>query len=1197
MATQLFFSNDIEKLAGALCDEIYRRPDPFDPLTIVIPNPYLQKWLQLEIAARHGIAINLSFRFLNDGLWEILDYCNPSVEKPSLLDQKDIQLLVYHAITAIKPESPPMGPLYHYLFNNDATLRSDYDYKTWQLAARLARYFTEYELFREDMIAKWYNGSINVDDDMEHIQQQLYTTLFKKGGYRDTIKSDWLTLPQYWNRTAARLTPHYSHKLVFFGESLYSPFHAKMIFELGKHLDLSVYQVNPCSEFWEDVTTPGEDRWSRLRSITVEETETGDSLPYDSNENPLLKLWGKSGRETMKLLSLIEEAGSSEDRCVSSWIDTGMNRSIPTTLTTVQNHILRRTTGDNPSDTITQDTSIQVASCPDIFRETETVFNSILHNLHHDESLTMTDIAVMVPDMNLYGPVIHSIFSREPRRVAYSMIDSTASYDSIFAKAVTAIIEIASGSFTRKEVFALVRNPCFYEAHAMSVDDAWIWLQWADNLCIFRDFNKADCVDPAQNLYTWQQGLQRLRFGRIMGSQNEYTSDGHFPDYHNIIPYTDSYTGDQHRINVISCIIELLHHRTKSLITTKTTAAGWIRLIKDLIADFLTIPADRPDETLVYTTLLENLDKTAILDHISNDAQHSLLSLTVIKELIKDALIDIPCTRGSYLTSGINISALVPKRQIPFKIIYVMGMQEGLFPGSHDTSTLNLMNKKRRIGDPTRPDINRYLFLETLLAAKDKLYITYISKDLQKDQDFHPNSVTGQLIAYLNNHILPHEFSICDVPPTGRSIRYAQFNPATASYSDLLHSYKQRTPLLVHYNSLERLALFQKVSRMTELDRNTDQLISKKIHDVTPQFKITPPSVQHDPELVSVSLNDLRRFLINPIESYLHWHLNIHDDRFEDAAIQEHEPFYSKFPADNSFIVNSLNHYLHSHNENDIGCFTANYYRYTKLMSGAPDGAFGDIDFEALHSDILKRLTQVDNLIEFVENRKACTEINGITIGPFTGQGTPEKSFPSLLCPILLNSRNLCIEVHGSLPLVWKNPETRTCETIVITNSSEPSLSHLLTPFLFYVVSAALYNEEIGELVGSGPFVIHVSYRKGISSYRYHLDYHESRDYLQRLLTDFMNTERLDLLPLAIITKKGLIQAHEMNNRPGAQEQIDYCNTLRLLIEEDAESLFPSYRSMELLTLIDASVPSDAYHKVRDRLGILVKPFSGSPSA
>ena len=816
----------------------------------------------------------------------------------------------------------------------------------------------------------WLNRRLYFNSEMESSQQYLYHLIFGENGVRDAIDPNMLTLSQYWNQSYPTLSADPNRTLFLFGKSQLSPFHTRMLYELGKFITIFMYQVNPCSEFWEDITTPVEDRWQKIKSIRIEENVDGLSLAPNEHENYLLKLWGKSGRETIKLLSLLEEAGSRDLNTTSEWLDPEIEPVPKTLLEFVQHQILRRISPSDNSHKHEQDRSIQVAACPDIFRETETVYNSIIQNLKFDTTLKMSDIAIMVPDMSVYGPVINSVFSRSPKQITYSIIDSTAAIDSLFGKAIITLLEIVGGSFSRKTVFELIFNQCFLDAHDMDYDDAKVCLSWADSLNIFHTFKNTDSINPELNLYTWQQGLQRLRFGRII--EPHYTSniDGIFLDYKNIVPYTDINTGNLGLLNTFTCFMELLYEKTKDLKNLKTSGTKWFDLFSSLIDAFIVVPIDRPDEAMVYSTFMSRLKKLAIIDKLSNSYHVEGLTFSFIKEYINENIISISSTRGSYLSGGINISALVPKRQIPFKIIYIMGMEEGLFPGTADSSTLNLMNLRRQIGDVNKPDSNRYLFLETLLSTREKLYITYISKDLQKDQDFFPNSVLGQFLTYLDNSVADGQFSIITMPATGSSERYLSIGSSSERYSDLILTRTNGNFEPTSFFLSDRIILIQNASRKHKIDPDIFSEINKKISTSIPDFSLKCDKTCVQNELISISLRDLANFLINPAESTIRWHLGLYDEDPDDRTQIEIEPFFSVFPYSYRFINDTLNFSIFNKTRDTIDAYMSDYYRHARLRSETPYGAFGDVDYSQMKSIIHEKLYGPHGISYFIDERK-----------------------------------------------------------------------------------------------------------------------------------------------------------------------------------------------------------------------------------
>src|SRR5206468_2943925 len=96
-------------------------------------------------------------------------------------------------------------------------------------------------------------------------------------------------------------------------------------------------------------------------------------------------------------------------------------------------------------------------------------------------------------------------------------------------------------------------------------------------------------------------------------------------------------------------------------------------------------------------------------------------------------------------------SALQPLRPVPFEIIYVLGLGEGQFPGSSVLPGLDLRARCRCDGDILLPETNRFLLLESLLAARQKVYLLYNSRDVQNDRTLYtppasdPRASTGAI--------------------------------------------------------------------------------------------------------------------------------------------------------------------------------------------------------------------------------------------------------------------------------------------------------------------------------------------------------------------------------------------------------------------------------------------------------------------
>src|SRR5437899_12447078 len=67
---------------------------------------------------------------------------------------------------------------------------------------------------------------------------------------------------------------------------------------------------------------------------------------------------------------------------------------------------------------------------------------------------------------------------------------------------------------------------------------------------------------------------------------------------------------------------------------------------------------------------------------------------------------------------------------------------------------------------------NRLLLLETLLAAREKIYLLYTNRDTQKDQLLHPAAPVLQLRQYLKDHVVAGDFEDAVLPLTGTDPKY-----------------------------------------------------------------------------------------------------------------------------------------------------------------------------------------------------------------------------------------------------------------------------------------------------------------------------------------------------------------------------------------------------------------------------------------
>ena len=1188
MGIEFYFANKIENLATQFLQNLNadkRTKNPFYSPMVVVPNMNLLKWLQMEIAKNNSIYMNIGFDFLENVITKALSKLSSTkYDNYIFLGHKinhiELQLLIIYVIH--NNNFIELAKIKEYL--GDENQSKDYTKKLWQISFKIASYFREYEYQRENMLKLWANDKlINPDSKMENAQKKIYFEIFSDNGLLNKLNDKLEKENSFFNRKFTTL-PNYSD-IVFeeiekeqkdftekefiyiFGFSQISLVHYKLLVKLSKYYQIKIYQLNFLYDFW--ATEDDSKKWQNISNLKEK-----DIVYPNDNENPLIKLWAKPSYENLKLISkLIYKNDNFEIK--SFWIKNEKQKLQNSSLLNIlQSNISHNNLFDMQVQKAIQDKSIQIVGCPSIHREIETVYNSIIYNMETNKDIKLTDIAVLVPNMEKYKTVIKSIFLKNPIDsdkfeinskilIPFNLSDSTASFDSSFGKALIKMLELAKGFFTRKDAFELFLNPCFITANNLVREDILVWLEWISKLNVFYGFdeNKID-------FYSWGLALKRLKFGRIMDSVDDFSCEKDL-FYQNIVPFSDIESEDIEKLDKFVNIIESLFIKLKFLKDKKENGEFWAYEIKNLINDFLLIPDDLKAENYVLHQILLDLERLKTYDFISNQ---KIFNVSYIIEFIKANLSEIPSGIGSYLCGGVTISSLAPLRPIPFKIVYIVGLTEGDFPGFKETSTLDLRTEKREIGDIERSDANKYLFLETLMSVREKLYLTYICKDIQKDQEFLPCSIILQLKDYINSNILINgQFEESEAPLKGNSKFYFK---KQVEFSDIF----------VNYSFCERLLTLIDIKEKYKHIFNDEQikLIEERYNNLKNKEIIQIEDKKEDNEINKIKLNELLEFLLDPLQFLLKKYHNIEDEENEDEKIKEDEPFYSKFPYDYKLITKTLDHYVCTNDQKESYSFFNKYYEFSKLESKTPVNEFGEIDKNYFKDFIIDRIDKGSNLSNFLNKMI----INNYFFYEKINLGYKEKNDEVLnFKEIDFDYDGKIIKLLGSLSYIWK--KDNQIETLVITNSKykEGLTKYIFKPFLFYIF---LLNEDENSnsfhFVKDCDFIINISYKSDdnnndFKTFKYKIDINEAKQYLFMLIRDFIKKE-YDYLPFDIISdiinKNKQIITEDVINREIIEQKI----------LDDENNDFNKEEGLSIFDIIKKTVPDDCFTKIYNRFNI-----------
>jgi exodeoxyribonuclease V gamma subunit len=384
---KLTFANHYETLRDELLSAVADRPaSPFAAEQIIIPSVALRRDLTLSMATRHGVCANVEFAYLAQWLWRQIGKVVPGIDSESPFAAPVLTWRIFNILS--DPRFASGFPrLTNYLKAVDAVARLDF-------ATRVASLFEQYMTYRPEWLADWAAGkSVSIKDETANVaedqawQAALWRTITSQlGTEREHPASRFLKKVETAGGATNRFgLPEAAH--VFCLPAM-PPLYIDILQQLGLWIDLRVYVLNPCREFWFDIV----DR-RRLSYMDVR-----GEADYHETGNPLLADWGQQTKAHIELV--LERSGDAP-------VDDGgfAEQTSNTLLARLQNTILNLV-DIAPGSLVTEpgDRSIEIHVCHSLTRELEVLQDQLLALLAGSNPPSPADILVVTPDLEAAGP-------------------------------------------------------------------------------------------------------------------------------------------------------------------------------------------------------------------------------------------------------------------------------------------------------------------------------------------------------------------------------------------------------------------------------------------------------------------------------------------------------------------------------------------------------------------------------------------------------------------------------------------------------------------------------------------------------------------------------------------------------------------------------------------------------------------------
>ena len=970
---RVYHSNRLDVLE-ALMEFIVERErldDPFEPEMILVQSTGMAQWLQMTLSQKFGIAANIDFPLPASFIWDMFVRVLPEIPKESAFNKQSMSWKLMTLLPQLL-EREDFTLLRHYL-TDDSDKR-----KLFQLSSKAADLFDQYLVYRPDWLAQWETGHLVEGlGEAQAWQAPLWKALVEYTHQLGQPRWHRANLYQRFIETLESATtcpPGLPSRVFICGISALPPVYLQALQALGKHIEIHLLFTNPCRYYWGDIKDPAylAKLLTRQRRHSFEDRElplfrdsenAGQLFNSDGEQdvgNPLLASWGKLGRDYIYLLSDLE---SSQE--LDAFVDVtpdNLLHNIQSDILELENRAVAgvnieefsRSDNKRPLDPL--DSSITFHVCHSPQREVEVLHDRLLAMLEEDPTLTPRDIIVMVADIDSYSPFIQAVFGSAPadRYLPYAISDRRARQSHPVLEAFISLLSLPDSRFVSEDVLALLDVPVLAARFDITEEGLRYLRQWVNESGIrwgIDDDNVRELELPATGQHTWRFGLTRMLLGYAMEStQGEWQS---------VLPYDES----------SGLIAELVGHLASLLMQLNIWRRGlaqerpleeWLPVCRDMLNAFFLPDA----ETEAAMTLIEQQWQAIIAEGLG--AQYGdAVPLSLLRDELAQRL-DQERISQRFLAGPVNICTLMPMRSIPFKVVCLLGMNDGVYPRQLAPLGFDLMSQKPKRGDRSRRDDDRYLFLEALISAQQKLYISYIGHSIQDNSERFPSVLVQELIDYIGqSHYLPGDEALnCD-----------ESEARVKAHLTCLHTRMPFDPQ--NYQPGERQSYAREwLPAASQAGKAHSEFVQP--------LPFTLPE--------TVPLETLQRFWAHPVRAFFQMRLQV-NFRTEDSEIPDTEPFILEGLSRYQINQQLLNALVEQDDAERL-------FRRFRAAGDLPYGAFGEIFWETQCQEMQQLADRVIACRQPGQSMEIDLACNGVQITGWLPQVQPDGLLrwrPSLL--------------------------------------------------------------------------------------------------------------------------------------------------------------------------------------------------------
>ena len=400
---------------------------------------------------------------------------------------------------------------------------------------------------------------------------------------------------------------------------------------------------------------------------------------------------------------------------------------------------------------LADDPSFTIHRCHNLARQAEVIHEALLHCFAELPDLQPHEVAIVSPCIEQAAPHLVAVFQRvvegldaagrtDRVRLPLVVADRGLRQVSPGAELLGALLALPGSRCGVDDVLTVAGHPLVRAHFAVDDDVATNWADLIERAEVRWGLDAAHRgrrgLAGIPEIHTWKRGLESMLLGAALPDAPPRAGAG------GVVPLADVDTAD---IPAIATLVRILTaiQRLEALTADRRPVAEWCDAIEAALVELCGRAGGDLGEPLAC---LRRLREAAA----GTAAEQERVPFDDVRELVTDWLDEQP-GRQPLRTGAITASSLVPLRGVPFRVLCVIGYDDGAV-GVSESEGDDLVARQQLVGDVDPRIDERRALLDCLVAASDRLLVACTGQNIKTNEPVPLVTPLAELVDFAVRH-------------------------------------------------------------------------------------------------------------------------------------------------------------------------------------------------------------------------------------------------------------------------------------------------------------------------------------------------------------------------------------------------------------------------------------------------------------